>query len=222
MKEIEEWLRGNRDYYRGVHLYAMFGKYQSVVALLKRGESELNRGKLLDSLLRTLNTAKTDIEKIAAQITDDDSNQKIEDKKDAYLISIDKKWKPMYAEMSTMHARLLAVETKEMRYALAVRITDIHSVLIDLWNERDHYMKTGKRKEKLFKRKAKENLSDSELRKLLSLRANLSAYEKHRLPSAQARLSTEPNAKNKKNLERTIAAIEKYRAAIKNLQQDGD
>lgn len=221
MKQIDDWFNEGRDYAKGVMLYGMFGKYKTVLAILRRGETELTRSKLNDCMnrLRENITKEIEVRTVEAEAPEGKKEAKQED---AYLISIDKKWKPMYVEMSALHARLIVVDTKEMRYALAVRITDIHATLVDLWQERDYYLKHGKKKEKLFKRKAKENLNDSELRKLLSLRSNLSAYEKHRLPAAQARLDTDPNAKNKKNLERTIAAIEKYKADIKKLQQDAD
>lgn len=218
MHDLEAWF-SNKDYSTGVMLYSKYGKYKRVLFLLQKGETELNRGKLLDCLTRLRTTVKQEVEARTKAVEEFKQTIEPNQKPDEVILKLDAKWKPLYGEMAMLHSRLLAVETKEARYSLAMRISDIHSELVGYWEQIAYYKKHGKLPEKTARKKVRDDISPSDLRKLMTTRTALTNYEKHRLPAAMARLNAQPTAKNKKNLERTKAAIEKYKKTIAELEK---
>jgi hypothetical protein len=225
MHDLEAWF-SSKDYSTGVMLYSKYGKYKRVLFLLQKGETELNRGKLLDCLNRLRGTVQEEIKARTEAIkgvplpyTSATAQINVAvNADDPVILALDKKWKPLYGEMAMLHSRLLAVDSKDARYSLAVRISDLHAEIVTYWEQIAHYRKHGKLPDKVVRKKVKEGITQTDLRKLTTNRTALSHYTRHRLPAAQARLATEPNAKNKKNLERTEAAIEKYKKIIAELE----
>ena len=225
MQDLENWFT-NKDYATGVMLYSKYGKYKSVLRLLQLGENDLRRSKLLDCMNRLRVSVGAEVEErskaksIATPYTSSSSQITVDAKATPQaILQLDKKWKPLYGEMATLHARLLAVDTKEMRYSLAMRITDLHSEITGYWEQIAYYKQHGKMPEKVLRKKVKEGITSSDLRKLTNARTALSNYTRKRLPAAQARLNTNPTAKNKTNLERTLAAIEKYKKQISEYEK---
>lgn len=225
MHDLEAWF-SEKDYSTGVMLYSKYGKYKRVLFLLQKGETELNRSKLLDCLNRLRTTVKQEVEARTKAVGGINSPpvsggvaQGAGVVTDEIILKLDAKWKPLYGEMAMLHSRLLAVESKEARYSLAMRISDIHSELVGYWEQISYYKKHGKLPEKTARKKVRDDITPNDLRKLMTTRTALTNYEKHRLTAAMARLNAEPTAKNKTNLERTQKAIEKYKKTIADLEK---
>lgn len=216
-EEVTAWLNGNRDYNAGVELYQKYGHYNLVAIMLSAGNerSELHREKLLSVLkAMVVNPPPPPKEFKALPKNQPVGPQQPAPFTDEYLQKLDAKWKPIYTEMATHHSRLLAVDTDEARLALAQRIVNCHEQLISLWQQRDYYEANGKPMPKPVKVKAKENLSQTDLRKLLNARTARSQYLNKHLPMWQERLRTNPTAKNKAKVEFHLARIEHYNKII--------
>lgn len=222
-QEIEAWLAGPRNYSEGIELYRKYGHYNSVITLLEKGKpnNELFREKLAGSLQELLvklppvkifaPLPKTGAQKPAAIPTPET---------DEYLLQLERKWKPLYTEMATLHSRLLAVETDEARLSLATRIVAIHEQLVTYWQQRDYYQATGEKMPVKKRAKVKSDISQTDLRKLLNARSARSQYQNIHLPKWQARLAANPTESNKERVAHMLKKIETYNAIITQYEQN--
>lgn len=223
-EEVTAWLNSNRDYNKGVELYERYGHYNMVAVMLRMGNerSELHREKLL-AVLKEMVTAPPPAPKqfnALPKKTKPNPGNNPPEETDEYLKSLDAKWKPVYTEMATHHSRLLAVDTNEARLALAQRIVNCHEQLVNFWQQRDYYQTNGKPMPKPVKKKARENLTQTDLRKLLNARTARSQYKNKHLPMWQARLRENPTAKNKTKVEFMLKRIEDYNKIIEQYEQE--
>lgn len=218
-------------------LYSKYGPYKSVLALLQKGETPDNRKKLHESLLELWKQVKEEVEvrekAIAAKPKPAEPAPKLPGVTKAYaphdvngakddthrkLINTANR---IYAEMAVYHARLLPCDTDEKRLALAKTILDTEQKWIAATTQRDEYARTGKLTRKRRKQKAKDDITPNDLRRLMTTRTALSNYKNHRLPKSQDKFDADPSIRNKTNLNRTLAAIEKYEKQIAELENNG-
>lgn len=234
MHPIIQWLKSDKDYTQGVLLYARFGPYKSLLAILQKGETASNKKKLHEALreIAATITTKTVTPQPAQPSTPGKTAPKstevnntasfapydIRSARDTTHKTLIEQANKIYAEMAVYHARLQPCDTDQKRYNMALLVLETESKWLAAIEARDHYAKTGKLLRKKRTKKISDTITQNDLRKLLNLRTALSAYTRKRLPAAEARYKQQPTAKNKVNLERTKQAIEKYKSEIEKLQ----
>lgn len=237
MHEIQLWINGKKDYSTGVMLYSKYGPYKTVLAMLQKGETQLTRAKLNEALIEVWGTLKKDIatrqkqeqktitaEPLPITVTGQQpapviyAPYDIRGAKDETHKKLIQTANRIYAEMAVYHARLGNCETNEQRFNLAKLILETQTRWIAATKQRDTYANTGKLTRKKRKQKAKDDIKPNELRRLFTMRTAYSNYKNHRLPASEARFAAFPTRKNKKNLERTQAAVKRYKEAIEKLE----
>ncbi len=229
MIEINQWLSSSRDYTAGVAIYKRYGKYERVKSMLEKGPSPL--------LVEKLNQVMSDLAQQYSQEVEarteanfdhfGDANKMVSPQKenglqltapDQYLLDLEKKWKPAYAEMSVMHSRLLMASTIEARFALAQHITHLEAICIDCWQKRDHYIKNGAPMADKKKKAMRKDITNYDLRALLNARSALSQYKNIHLPKALAQLHASPSKKAEKRVQRMRDSIARYEGIIKQFE----
>jgi hypothetical protein len=198
MDEIKDWLKGkSRDYEAGVALYAKFGKFQSVLALLRKQKLPQ---KLAEALRETLNEHKEHVAAVKVDASIDLGIQSIKPqpeakpfvaKREAALSSQDetlkarseqpefaaneKAWKTLYGEFAAYKIKLNGCSTNESRLAMALQLADIHERIVEHWHKRDYFLAHGDwPTEPLRKKKVKGAITGNEFQRLASVRSNLS------------------------------------------------
>ena len=224
MIEINQWLSSSRDYAAGVAIYKRYGKYERVKSMLEKGPSPLLVEKLNQVMSDLAQQYSKEVEARTEAITQK-GNGLNESKKelhltapDQYLLDLEKKWKPAYAEMSVIHSRLLMASTIEARFALAQHITHLEALCIDCWQKRDHYIKNGAPMADKKKKAMRKDITNYELRALLNARSALSQYRNIHLPKAMAELHARPSKKAEKRVQRMRDSIARYEGIIKQFE----
>lgn len=221
MHELQQWLTTNpRDYARGVYLYELYGPYKSVLALLQKGETDLTRSKLNEVLREVWQELEPQLANRAtavipplggkvAAVTSAFKNQKskidLPDNAaavipplggkgvDTVLTRLDSQWKPLYAEMGLLHARLAMCSTDEQRYKLAGQILNLEQQIITIWQQRDEYLQTGKLPAaKPRKVVNTAHLTSNQHRQLTNLRTYISRMERSVLPGLTKKQAEKP------------------------------
>lgn len=149
MEEIKQWLNGARGYEAGVQLLLNYSPDQKLKRLFQmEGPSDFKRKKLLETLLQLVQTG--------AQVQQLQEQQKEHVQKhiavahkgwpkemDEVLTALHHQWKPLYAEMQNLTARLYDVaksgnEAEAGR--MAHRILDLDDQCDVFYYKRDHYL----------------------------------------------------------------------------------
>lgn len=226
MIEIKQWLSSTRDYAAGVALYTRYGKYERVKTMLAKGPSPLLVEKLNQVMSDLAQQYTQEVEARTEAITQGQKENGQNESKpglqltvpDQYLLDLEKKWKPAYAEMSVMHSRLLMASTNEARFALAQHITHLEATCIDCWQKRDHYIKHGAPMADKKKKAMRKDITNYELRALLNARSSLSQYRNIHLPKALAALHARPSKKAEKRVQKMRDSIARYEGIIKQFE----
>lgn len=221
MHDVNKWLKSTRDYQIGCKIYAAYGKYERVKQLLSKGETELTKEKLLQVMQQLSEQLGEKKEAVLPESVRPKTAQPEKLKIEApaqYLIDLDNKWKPIYAEMSVMHSRLLMAQSDEARYSLAQHIVHLEDTLIDIWAKRDFYIANGKPMPTQKRKVVRKDITNFELRQLLNARSSLSQYKNIHLPKALAEQTAKPSKKAEKRVERMYASIKKYESIIKKFE----
>jgi hypothetical protein len=227
MIEINQWLSSSRDYAAGVAIYKRYGKYERVKYMLEKSPSPLLVEKLNQVMSDLAQQYSQEVEARTEAIKENGQNvsgQNLSKTElhltppDQYLLDLEKKWKPAYAEMSVMHSRLLMATTIEARFALAQHITHLEALCIDCWQKRDHYIKNGAPMADKKKKAMRKDITNYELRALLNARSALSQYRNIHLPKAMAELHARPSKKAEKRVQRMRDSIARYEGIIKQFE----
>lgn len=222
MIEINQWLSSSRDYAAGVAIYKRYGKYERVKSMLEKGPSPLLVEKLNQVMSDLARQYSQEVEARTEAIKENGPNESKKElhltAPDQYLLDLEKKWKPAYAEMSVMHSRLLMATTIEARFALAQHITHLEAICIDCWQKRDHYIKNGAPMADKKKKAMRKDITNYEMRALLNARSSLSQYRNIHLPKALAQLHASPSKKAEKRVQRMRDSIARYEGIIKQFE----
>jgi hypothetical protein len=217
MDEIKQWLQSGRDYTTGVALYERYGKYQSLVSLLRKQRLP---NKLAECLLETLKELKESAEihtitaapaapkpvpNLNSQAAAPESHKTeaellIEAREsDPQFVELDKQWKKVYGEMAAVHTRMtLKVEedpeNTEVIGALAKELHRMRLQLVELWHQRDHFLAHGTFPDAPAKaKKVRKALTQSTMQELLSVRSNVS-IKKRELKKIETELMAMPGS----------------------------
>lgn len=206
MHELQQWLSTTpRDYSRGVFLYSVYGPYKSVLALLQKGETDLTRAKLNEALREVWDDLQTKkaatkpatnlpgYQKVVIHPGNPPATSKISNPQSKIVQDLDNQWKPLYAEMAVLHARLAMCSTNQQRYHLADQILKLEQQVIDIWDKRDEYLKTGKLPAaKPRKVVNTAHLTSNQHRQLTNLRTYISRMERSVLPGLTKKQAEKP------------------------------
>lgn len=158
---IRQWLQGTKNYDEGVNLYLVHGKDHQLKKVFREAVSDFKRRKLIE-VMKELSIGKAKVEekiKIEKEIAIDRearAERKWPKERDAMLQALHEKWKPLFAEMMSLTARIYDValagkgETAKKVEAgqMAHRILDLDDMCDAIYEQRDHYLKHGKMPEK--------------------------------------------------------------------------
>lgn len=160
MEEIRDWLNSSKDYAAGVQLYLKYGNDRTLKALFtQEAETAFKRDRLFAALkliyenLRNPTTPKAAIQR---QL---EKNNPPENFKywppvpisDPVLNALYEQWKPIYAEMMNLSARIYDVAVfgeKDQQKALEAcsmvhRILDLDDKCDEIYAKRDYYYEHG-------------------------------------------------------------------------------
>lgn len=201
MQEIKQWLETDGDYDTGINLYAKYGKFNSVLDLLRKQKlPQKLRNALQETFIELKKQASTHdavaVKKTTVPIQNTATHPQVlslneERKTDIVFLEIDKKWKQLYAEFATIHARLVmkVEEDENNTEVISALVRELHKMreqLVEYWHQRDHFLAYGVLPDAPAKaRKIKTKITQHSLQKLLSVRSNI-ASKKRALAQLQA------------------------------------
>lgn len=159
MEDVKRWLNDRgKDYDKGVALFLKYSRDKTLIALFTReDETAFKRSRLEQALKDLFNDTKltsgndnaTSISRKPAT----DHKQWPEPITDTVLKALYEQFKPLYAELMNLQARVYDVallgqngdSLKKMEACqMAHRIMDIDDILDDIYGQRDHYLKYGR------------------------------------------------------------------------------
>lgn len=170
MEAIRIWLNGRREYKTGARLYSLYGKDLSKKRMFSEAETPYKLQQLTRELEALLVPAGSIVSvKAVRQVSSGPepsppatSSPPILKKEyvwsqdaDEVERSIHARWKPLFVEMMDLVSRVgdLAREgqkntaVKQQAARMALRILDLDDQVEALYNERNHYLETGQKKE---------------------------------------------------------------------------
>lgn len=155
VEEIRQWINGPRDYDQGAKLYLQHGHDHALRRALSEPASEFKKKMLLAAMKSLLTkTVKTEKEievtrTVAIQRTS--AERSWPEVKDPTLEALHLKWKPLFAEMMSLAARIYDValagrkdpDKKIEAGRMAHRILDLDDRCDEIYRRRDHYLEQG-------------------------------------------------------------------------------
>lgn len=157
MNEIIHWLNGPRYYQTGAKLYLKHGTDKLLRRIFSEPESDFKRKKLTEALTglvskkvkaekKVAETKAVAIERVSA------SPRKWPEQLDDTLSALKEKWKPAFAELMNLTARIYGYALagtndpamKEEAGRMAHRILDLDDLCDEIYAQRDHYIKFRK------------------------------------------------------------------------------
>lgn len=169
MESIRLWFNGKKDYATGVKLYSIYGSDMLLKRSFLEPETEYKRKRLEQELSRLLESSKPAPSVISptgkkpvmrVQIPDPAAPAKGKyvwsEKPDDVEQSIHLRWKPIFVEMMDLISRLGDIaklgekdpEKQKEAGRMALRILDLDDQVEEIYQERNHYLNTGKQLEK--------------------------------------------------------------------------
>lgn len=160
MQEIRDWLNSTKEYATGVKLYLKFGSDPILKSLFtKEAESQFKRERLFLALKSIYDNYRKPTTAKAAIQRQVEKQRPPENFKywptvpisDPVLSALHEQWKPIYAEMMNLSARLHEVAVlggKDQQKALeacsmAHRVLDLDDQCDEIYAKRDHYYQHG-------------------------------------------------------------------------------
>ena len=212
MNDIITWLNDPKDYMVGLHLYDIHGGYKSVVTLLTNHRNP-------DKLINVMRDLKN---KLATQPVVTHAVPK-----STYLTELDKKWHPVYAEMSMYHARMAMATTDEQRRVLANKVIALENECGEYWQQRDYYIQHGESMlmpaKQLKKSTQSSQLSANDHKRLTNLRTYVS-INKRALMDIEAQILVAKDETQRKRLvgkkNKKEAQLAQQQAEIKTLENE--
>ena len=167
MDDIRKWFNGDRNYEKGIQLYLKYGTDPILTRLFTvEGYSDFKNQKLqsaLDDILAgspvrdSSNDIAPDPSKFSViskpTIPSSESNETSwPEVKDEVITSLYSKWKPFYAEMMNLVARIGDIakagknDSSKRKEAglMAFRILELEDLCDQMYSERNYYLKEGK------------------------------------------------------------------------------
>lgn len=156
-QDITNWLNGPREYYAGAALYLAHGRDRMLKRVFSEPPSDFKRKKLVEALRGLISTqakVETVVEETKTTVitTEQRADRQWPEQLDETLLALKLQWKPLFAEMMNLSARIYdmakAGETDAAMKAeagkMAHRILDLDDQCDDLYEKRDFYLKNGK------------------------------------------------------------------------------
>lgn len=157
MDEIRTWLNGRRDYAAGAKLYLQYGQDAALRRCFSEPASDWKKKKLVEVLTEML-TKKATVQKKVVETKQQAierisiSDRKWPEQLDTTLTALKEKWKPLFAEMMNLTARIYDVAKqgltdpamKQEAGRMAHRICDLDDECDAIYADRDHYLQYGK------------------------------------------------------------------------------
>jgi hypothetical protein len=138
--EILTWLSTGRNREQGIALLEKFGGSPFLVAQIRKHNSDFFNEKLHQALLVISKTgqARDKTPKYKA------SADKLKAGKLPEVLAFkEKHWRDLFAQMSSIHSKLKAARSKSTRYKYVVQILDLDDQIYRIWDELEHFEKTG-------------------------------------------------------------------------------
>lgn len=160
MEDVLHWLNNSRNYQAGVELYLKYGRDKLLKTLFTaEAESEFKRTRLVKALKELYNNFQHPTSPKAAIQRQLEKQDPTENFKywppipiaDPVLAALYESWRPIYAEMMNLQARIYevaqlgnsdpakAMEASEMVH----RILDLDDACDEIYAKRDHYYQHG-------------------------------------------------------------------------------
>lgn len=154
MQIITSWLSGPQNFITGRIMYNTVGNDQGVKDLISRGETPFARKLLTEAFEKLI----ADSSQLKANPADAET-EVMEDSFDEVLQSLKEKWVKPYQQMNYLRHQLdtpvapalkgeesdqNSIEAINHRKLIASKILDLEQECIQVWNERDYYLKHGK------------------------------------------------------------------------------
>lgn len=157
MDNIRTWLNGPRDYATGAKLYLMHGENAALRRCFSEPASDWKKKKLAEVLTEMLTKKTAVVKKVAVTKEKAIERVSVADKKwpeqmDATVAALREKWKPLFAEMMNLMARIYDVAKlgdidpamKREAGQMAHRICDLDDMCDAIYEQRDYYLQHGK------------------------------------------------------------------------------
>lgn len=217
MKEIEDWLKGSRNFQEGKILYSKFGSHQSVLATL----STLPPGKMADDFLADhLGRILKQFQRVETVTQPQTSIIAKPGKSDCSVYRAQAN--AIYVEMAAMHSRLLAYTTDEMRANAYKAIVDR---LQPAWAEAayiaDYFDEFGTLPPEPLKKQKKvtktDKLSAGGYKRLCLLRSKVTRALNEQIPKYR-----QHPEKNAAKLAKRLAEVEEWKKEIEKLENGYD
>lgn len=168
MNPISQWLNRHGSYDEGVQLYMQYGPDPLLKSLLQGGHTPFKEGRLKLALRRIVPAAnhpgpvmqpvpekQLDIPKEETDVPEKETPKPFTGwpaEKDEVVTALHAQWKPLFAEMMNLMARIYDVAkaglNDEARRrdagAMAHRILDLDDICTTIYEHRDYYLKHSK------------------------------------------------------------------------------
>lgn len=149
MQEVRKWLNGSRDYKAGVALLRQYHHDARLVRLYAaEGETEYKRKRLAEELQKLCSASRREEVQEEAKVKVKVKADRFgwPEAMDEYVSSLKAQWKPLFAEMNSLQARLYDVaksgnEAEAGR--MAHRILDLDDMCDAIYQIRDQYLADG-------------------------------------------------------------------------------
>ena len=148
MQLINNWFKGNKNYFVGLSLYKTFGTDEALKSLFAKGYNAYN-AKRLEEELQKLITAKTLPKPVVKIVASNTETSVMPDSADAVLVSIKAEWMPYYTRMNYLRYELDKHKGNEpeqiaARKPIALEILELEKKCNHLWEKADYYKQLGK------------------------------------------------------------------------------
>lgn len=145
---IERWLKGNKNFIIGKHLYDTYGADAALKLLFSKGETPFARQKLIAALEVLLQQPK--LQQKAAPVASTIATLLPMPKgTDEVLVSIEKEWQPKYQRMNLLRHKLdeygddNSTDTIRACKEICKEILQLEKECEGIWQKRNHYEEHG-------------------------------------------------------------------------------
>ena len=144
---IDRWLSGNKNFIVGKSLFEMYSTNKAVKALLDKGETAYSHSLLVKELVAINEKGVRPVpvvDKAKAILLPMPTGG------DSVMKSLEAEWKPKYALMNNLRARLDGYGTDNSETARAAcndlcqQILSLEQECMQIWEKRDYYEKNGR------------------------------------------------------------------------------
>ena len=229
MHEIEKWLKDSDNWKVGLMLYSKYGRFKSVLTTFEViGENKATIASLKEHLKKELAHIQAqevlhvaEASNLPAIIT---TAQTLAAGIDTAPLQL--KANQLYAQMGSLHARLLAVNTDEFRKELVTDLLQLQKQWVILMRQIDNpelaAPLTDGRAPLAVSPEKKEtnakNLAGHELQQLLNLRSKVTRAEREQIPAYRAKLAKGDNKKVSEKLKNRLRELAAWKKRIEELE----